>query len=167
MSEENSYKRDLDRVYESKIAGHRCGRCGRVISDDDRYSCKRSIVSSDLFAQKYGIRPKKSVAFVCGRCNYEIETEGKISETEVELFTQFTPEFNTTVRKQLEDLDLLPLLSIIQQKIMGVTGEFCIRDIFTTNGYACPIEVSNLTCKDCNNCLRKWLRSTHPKFVVR
>lgn len=165
MSED--YKNSLDRVYESQIAGHRCGRCGRVISDDDRYSCKRSIVSPDLFAQKYGIRPKKSVAFVCGHCNYEIETEGKISETEVELFTQFTPEFNTTVRKQLEDQDLLSLLSTIQQKIMGVTNEFCVRDIFTTGGYACPIEVSKLTCKDCNNCLRKWLRSTHPKFVVR
>ena len=165
MSE--SYKDSLERVYESRIAGHRCGRCGRIISDDDRYSCKRTVVSPDLFAQKYGIRPKKSVAFVCGRCNYEIETEGKLSETEVELFTQFTPDFNTTVRKQLEDQDLLPLLSTIQQKIMGVTNEFCVRDIFTTGGYACPIEASKLMYKDCKKCLRMWLRGTSPKFVVR
>ena len=143
QEKESGYKRDLDRVYESQIAGHRCGRCGRVISDDDRYSGKLMLGDVGKFMDIYKVRPIKTTAFICGRCANQVEEERKkwngdksYSETYKELFCGYTPQFDRTVRADLEAKDLLPMFSEIQYKIMGVTNEFCVRDIFTTNGYA-------------------------------
>lgn len=158
---------DLKRVYESSLKGARCGRCGRIINENDRGWTKSSLANVQKFYDLHGVEPERLVAYVCGRCNGQISEEGSAGETVKELFTSKTPNFERTIRAELENMDLLPLLMRIQYKILGepcLKGDTCVRDILTPGGYACKIETGSLNYSKCDHCLRKWLRSESPKF---
>lgn len=149
------------------IVGNRCDRCGRMIAPVDRDNLKITI-TPELFFMRTGKKPIRTVAYLCGRCNNQVlSSETKAyDQTIIEIFCNETPDFQQTWRKELEEKDLLVIFNNLQQAFLqhGVT-DTCVRDRFTTGGYVCKCEKPKMA--DCDNCLRNWLRSTHPRYIIR
>lgn len=153
------------------IAGNRCHRCGRVISEEDR-DCGKISITPELFFARTGEKPIRIEAFLCGRCNNQIMASGiddplEYDRTMIEIFCSPMPEFKYSWRKELEDKDLLVIFNNLQSALLARNiTDTCVRDRFTPGGHTCKLG-DKAKPADCDNCLRNWLRSTHPRYTVR
>ena len=143
-----------------------CRRCGRKIKEED-FKAKIEI-DPEKFYDKYKAKPLRKEAWLCQRC--ETEYNDKCGNDHdaimVEMFAETIPDYEHSVRGRLDQIDILPLLSKIQDRLRLVECmDTCVVDILKPGGKACPYDTVNHD--RCDKCIREWLRGTDPKFKVR
>jgi len=143
-----------------------CRRCGRKVSEEVFKT--RIEIDPEKFYDKYKIKPLRKDAWLCQRCEAEYnDKRGKDHDAiMIEMFADTIPDYEHSVRGRLDQIDILPLLSKIQDRLRLVEcTDTCVVDILKFGGKACPYDKPNHD--NCDACIREWLRGTDPKFKVR
>lgn len=143
-----------------------CQRCGRKIFDGD-YWTKISI-EPEAFYETYKDKPRRKLAIVCQRCDSDMNESNRDEYDKFlyEIFVEDVPDYDKSVRGELDKHDILALLSKLQDRLRLVDcTDTCVVDALTIGGKACLID--NPNHKDCDNCIRNWLRAKSPAWKLR
>lgn len=166
------YKKD----YDNSIT--RCQMCGREIPNGyDNGSVKLCISDEKKFFDKFGAKPLRTEAWLCGRCNHSYnEWMGKETEAErlLALFADPCPEFEKTWRADLEERDMLQYFCTLQAAFRALEEftkkgvDTCVKRVFMPDA-ECEFSKGKRSREKCNNCLRRWLisESSHNRKDVQ
>lgn len=157
------YRAELPKV-------HRCQMCGKIIEADEGGATKVFISDPVTFRDKFGVKPIRMEAHVCGRCNsFFMEWSGAKTEAErmLTLFAEPIPEFEKTWRADIENRDMVQYFATIQaafrelEDYIPAKADICVKRVFAPDA-KCEFKKGKRSREKCNDCIRRWLVSESP-----